>query len=157
MGGFRWGLAALLAAGGFSGCQCSCLFDHYADEIDYIATDEGHFDVLYCPCLDLTRIGRPDWCQCGFNRVLCPCACARRKPFPDVVEPTPAYFRGAPVRSTDSPHAPPDLPAQPAEDIDQGVEGEGAEEEPYDSPPTFEMRPAWPNIEPPPAETDPGQ
>src|SRR5690606_5168269 len=31
---------------------------------------------------DLNRIGRPDWCCCPVNRLLCPCACARIRPAP---------------------------------------------------------------------------
>lgn len=99
----RYGLAALLAAAGFSGCQCCRLFDHYADAVDCVATHETALDALYHPGLDLTRIGRPDWCQCGFNRALCRCTCERRKPAPDIGEPPTDPLLGGRVYKTQAP------------------------------------------------------
>lgn len=40
-------------------------------------------DALYCPALDLTRIGYPDWCQSPLNRWLygdCCCRDTRQQP-----------------------------------------------------------------------------
>lgn len=65
-----------------SGCQCCGLFNRYADAIDCISDHEHHFERFYCPCWDLNRIGRPDWCSCRPNRILCRCACERCRPLP---------------------------------------------------------------------------
>lgn len=58
-----------------SGCQCSGLTERYADVIDDVADSSPRFDCLYTPCLDLTRIGKPDWCQCRFSGLLCRRGC----------------------------------------------------------------------------------
>ncbi len=79
---------------GLTGCQCCPLTDPYADAIDCIADHEHHFEVLYSPCYDLTRIGRPDWCQCGVNRLLCQCRCDRCKPLPHIVDTTAGAYVG---------------------------------------------------------------
>lgn len=63
-------LAALLA-----GCQCCGLTERYADHIDDIADWEPDVSCIYTPCLDLTRIGKPDWCACGLNRWWCVRGC----------------------------------------------------------------------------------
>lgn len=77
-----------------AGCQCCPLTDHYASAVDCIADHEHGLDVLYTPCLDLTRIGRPDWCQCRVNRWICPCRCERCKPLPHIVDTTAAAYVG---------------------------------------------------------------
>jgi hypothetical protein len=74
------------------GCQCCFLYEPYADAVDCVADHEHHFDRLYRPWYDLTRIGRPDWCQCPLNRALCPCACQRCKPMPHIIDPTPSSY-----------------------------------------------------------------
>lgn len=86
----RWQQACigLLVVAGACGCQCWCVYEPYADAVDCIADHEHHLDPLYRPWYDLTRIGRPDWCQCGLNRALCRCACERRKPVPHIIETT---------------------------------------------------------------------
>ncbi|WP_437222927.1 hypothetical protein SH661x_003002 [Planctomicrobium sp. SH661] len=74
-------LGALLV--GMAGCQCCALTEHYQDTIDHIADRSPHMDNLYCPGLDLTRIGYPDWCQYRFNRWLygdCCCRDTRQQP-----------------------------------------------------------------------------
>lgn len=93
----------LVLASGACGCQCCCLTDHYADAVDCVATHETALDALYHPGLDLTRIGREDWCQCRINRALCPCACARCKPLPHTVNETAGASPGAPPRPPDDP------------------------------------------------------
>jgi hypothetical protein len=64
------GLFALIAVAAHSGCQCCPALDCYAGVIDDISDHECELDPLYCPCFDLTRIGKPDWCECCINRVL---------------------------------------------------------------------------------------
>lgn len=71
-----------LFAAGAAGCQCCALTERYQDHIDDISDHEGNFERFYSPCLDLTRIGRPDWCSCSVNRWLCPCGCDKRPPLP---------------------------------------------------------------------------
>jgi hypothetical protein len=50
------------------------------DVVDLISSRECHSEIFYHPGLDLTRIGRRDWCQCGINRWFCPCRCDRYCP-----------------------------------------------------------------------------
>jgi len=102
-GGLRRITFGLLLAGGTCGCQCAPLTDHYANAVDHIADRELALDALYHPGLDLTRIGRTDWCQCGINRALCRCACERRKPLPHIVETSAASYVGAPLREDNAP------------------------------------------------------
>lgn len=77
-------LKMVLLAGfaGLSGCQCCALTEHYACLIDWISDHERAEEISYHPGWDLNRIGRPDWCTCRVNRLLCPCACARLRPPP---------------------------------------------------------------------------
>jgi hypothetical protein len=57
---------------------CRCITDHYADIIDDVNDHSPTFDCLYCPAFDLTRIGKPDWCECPMNRCLdWQCSCNR--------------------------------------------------------------------------------
>ena len=75
-------LLLLVSLAGQSGCQCCALTNHYACLIDRISDHEHTKERFYHPELDLNRIGRPDWCQCRVNRVLCGCACNRVRPLP---------------------------------------------------------------------------
>lgn len=77
-------LKLLLLSGlaGLTGCQCCALTEHYACLIDRISDHEHAKERFYHPELDLNRIGRPDWCSCRLNRLLCPCACSRVRPLP---------------------------------------------------------------------------
>lgn len=74
------GLLGLVVAAFGTGCQCSPLYESYNDLIDDVADVDPELDPLYCPQLDLTRIGHPDWCQSPVNRALCARACCRRPP-----------------------------------------------------------------------------
>jgi hypothetical protein len=58
-----------------SGCQCCQCTETIGDVADTVSAHEIEADGLYCPALDLTRIGRRDWCQYPVNRWLCPCRC----------------------------------------------------------------------------------
>lgn len=57
-----------------SGCQCCPLFDHYANVVDDVNDTHVYFDRLYNPKLDITRMGKPDWCS-PFNRHFCRRCC----------------------------------------------------------------------------------
>ena len=67
----------LLSGVGLAGCQCCACTESFGDLTDQISSRECQGEVLYHPGLDLTRIGRRDWCQCGINSWLCPCRCNR--------------------------------------------------------------------------------
>jgi hypothetical protein len=73
MRGFR--ALLLLSALALAGCQCCQLTEHLGDVADAVSAHQCAADGLYHPGLDLTRIGRRDWCQCGFNSWICPCRC----------------------------------------------------------------------------------
>ncbi len=75
------GLCALMLCCA-TGCQCCFLFEPYAQAVDEVATCPCNLDCLYIPALDLTRIGRRDWCECPVNRLMCGCRCNRMKPAP---------------------------------------------------------------------------
>lgn len=67
----------LVAAGfvlGQSGCRCCFLFEPYNDLIDHLNDSRWIFDPWYCPRLDISRAGKPDWCG-PINRTLAPCRC----------------------------------------------------------------------------------
>lgn len=66
-------MAAGLMAG-FSGCRCCFLFEPYNDLIDHLNDSQWIFDPWYCPRLDISRAGKPDWCG-PINRHLAPCRC----------------------------------------------------------------------------------
>ncbi len=70
----------LLAGLALAGCQCCACTEPYGDVVDLISSRECEAEVLYHPGLDLTRIGRRDWCECGINRWFCPCRCDRYCP-----------------------------------------------------------------------------
>ncbi|WP_145030673.1 hypothetical protein [Caulifigura coniformis] len=58
-----------------AGCQCCGCTEPIADLADKVSSRECEGEIFYSPGLDLTRIGRRDWCQCGINHWLCPCRC----------------------------------------------------------------------------------
>lgn len=64
----------LLLALSLAGCQCCQCTETIGDVVDAVSAHQCAADGLYCAGLDLTRIGRRDWCQCGINW-LCPCRC----------------------------------------------------------------------------------
>jgi len=59
-----------------SGCRCGYLNDASGDFIDTITEPRLSLDRWYRPELDLTRIGKPDWCRSPFNRLLCRDKCS---------------------------------------------------------------------------------
>ena len=59
-------VCALLSA---ASCQCCCHSDQYGDLIDCVSESSPKFDALYCPGLDVSRIGQPDWCESPVNRL----------------------------------------------------------------------------------------
>src|SRR5690606_13703839 len=75
-GAIRTGLAITLLTV-LCGCQCSKFYNRYPDLIDDVSDCPPRADKWYDPCFDLSRIGKPDWCSCGFNRLWCRCGCAR--------------------------------------------------------------------------------
>ncbi len=146
-GGLRLITAGLLLAGGACGCQCAPLTGHYADAVDHIADHELALDGLYHPGLDLTRIGRSDWCRCGINRSLCRCACERRKPLPHIIETSAASYVGAHLRVDGGPYAEPtDTEPTDGEPTDgEPTDAEPTDTEPGSAEPTWEMPPADPD------------
>ena len=58
-----------------SGCHCGPVYTPYANLIDDLSDRPMHLDSLYTPELDLSRIGHPDWCCWGLNRLLARCEC----------------------------------------------------------------------------------
>ena len=56
-----------------SGCQCFQASNRYYDLIDDVSDSEIYVDRFYRPTWDLTRIGKPDWCQSRINRWWCKC------------------------------------------------------------------------------------
>ena len=62
----------------FAGCQCCPCSDVYSNVIDDTSDclAKPSADCLYCPALDLNRIGKSDWCECRLNRLLC-CRCCQ--------------------------------------------------------------------------------
>lgn len=67
--------AAVALVASVAGCQCCGLTERYNDVVDHVADCEPNLCGLYHPCLDLTRIGKPDWRQCRFNCLWCRRAC----------------------------------------------------------------------------------
>lgn len=70
----RWLCLASTLVTLFSGCQCCPLFNTYANAIDDINDTHVYFDRCYNPRLDITRMGKPDWCG-PINSRWCPCSC----------------------------------------------------------------------------------
>lgn len=68
-----WLLAAALLIG-LSGCRCCCLLEPYASAVDLIEDYPVVWDRWYCPRLDISRAGKPDWCG-PINSHLAPCRC----------------------------------------------------------------------------------
>jgi hypothetical protein len=54
-----------------SGCRCGWLDNASGDLIDTLTERRLTWDCLYKPELDLSRIGKPDWCRSPLNRLLC--------------------------------------------------------------------------------------
>lgn len=66
---FRGLLPIALLAFGVTGCRnCFCL-DHYGAVVDHVKDYPILFDTWYCPRLDISRAGKPDWCG-PVNRVV---------------------------------------------------------------------------------------
>jgi|GEM_PF-1662086 len=65
----------LVSLFGITGCQCHTWGDRYSDLIDDISDYKAEWDGLYNPCFDISRLGKPDWCHCKWNRLFCPHAC----------------------------------------------------------------------------------
>ncbi len=57
-----------------AGCQCCPLFDRYANVVDDANDTHLYFDRIYNPKLDITRMGKPDWCS-PWNRFFCRRCC----------------------------------------------------------------------------------
>ena len=53
-----------------TGCRCGCLENASGDLIDTLTERRLTLEFLYKPGLDLTRIGKPDWCRSPLNRLL---------------------------------------------------------------------------------------
>lgn len=48
---------------GSAGCRCSPLAERCYDKVDCISDHKACLDRLYCPRLDVSRAGMPDWCS----------------------------------------------------------------------------------------------
>lgn len=74
----RWGVGLCLAGALASSVGCRCLpgLNCYGNVIDDVADAEWWhpLDNVYCPRLDVSRAGRPDWCG-PINRTLSHCRC----------------------------------------------------------------------------------
>jgi hypothetical protein len=146
------GLGIALIIGGVCGCQCCRMTDHYADAVDCIATHETELDALYHPGLDLTRIGRADWCQCRINRALCPCACERRKPLPHIIDTSAAAYVGVRPHSPTAPQSSATkVPPGPDDGVEDAAEGAAPYLDSYIPLAPPDSIPQTPAVEPPPA------
>ena len=73
--GRGWWLWSVVGLAVFSaGCRCSPVMPCYADFIDDVSDNPELFDKWYCPRLDISRAGKPDWCG-PLNSRLAPCRC----------------------------------------------------------------------------------
>ena len=54
-----------------SGCRCGGLENASGDLIDTLSERRLSLEFLYKPGLDLSRIGKPDWCRSPLTRLLC--------------------------------------------------------------------------------------
>jgi hypothetical protein len=70
----RWIYVSGIVIALASGCQCCPWYDSYANVVDDASDTHVYFDHLYNPRLDLTRMGKPDWCS-PFNRFFCKRCC----------------------------------------------------------------------------------
>lgn len=55
-------LSLMLVSCLVTGCRSCFLLNPYANVIDTINDTHLYFDHWYCPRLDISRAGRPDWC-----------------------------------------------------------------------------------------------
>jgi hypothetical protein len=62
-------LSLLLFSSLLAGCRGSALLNSTANCIDDINDTHVYFDNWYCPRLDISRAGRPDWCGPINNRL----------------------------------------------------------------------------------------
>lgn len=69
-----WLLGVVVLTAMFSGCRCAPGFQRYADFIDDVNDNPVLWDQWYCPRLDISRAGKPDWCG-PVNSRLAPCRC----------------------------------------------------------------------------------
>lgn len=69
-----WLLGVVVLTAMFSGCRCAPGFQQYADFIDDVNDNPVLWDQWYCPRLDISRAGKPDWCG-PVNSRLAPCRC----------------------------------------------------------------------------------
>ena len=77
-----------------SGCQCFKASNRYYNLIDDVSDTQIYADRFYRPTWDLTRIGKPDWCQSRFNRWWCNCCSDCR----------PHYISATPITDYSSQH-----------------------------------------------------
>ena len=68
-------ILALAVLSCVSGCQCWGLNDKYSSCVESLVDYVPRLDDCYSPCMDLTRIGQPDWCCCPCSSFWCPNAC----------------------------------------------------------------------------------
>lgn len=133
----RWGVGLCLAGAlaGSAGCRCLPGLNAYGNVIDDVSdADWWHpLDNVYCPRLDISRAGRPDWCG-PVNSRLCPCRCVNgtwdRYDECNLYPPAypyqyPAEFFGTVVNpSTGTPYPQPAPPADPLRNESDEVERE---------------------------------
>lgn len=84
-------LPMLIVITAAAGCQCIGLTEKYQDKIDRIANHEPHLDRFYKPTWDVSRIGRPDWCQSPINRWWCGKNCGAHRNAPLAAYPNAIY------------------------------------------------------------------
>jgi hypothetical protein len=78
-----------------SGCQCFKASNLYYNLIDDVSDTQVYADRFYYPTLDLTRIGKPDWCRSPINRWWCKCCNDCR----------PHYISATPITDYSSQHS----------------------------------------------------
>ena len=66
-----------------SGCTvCHYISEKWADCVDDFQRHHSlTYDHLYHPWMDVSRIGKPDWCECRVNRFLDCRQCALNQPY----------------------------------------------------------------------------
>lgn len=69
------GLTLFFSLIGASGCRCCSWADTAYRKVDQINETKWCLDHKYKPCLDISRAGMPDWCECSWNQKLCSCRC----------------------------------------------------------------------------------
>lgn len=55
-------LSMVLVSSLTTGCRSCFLLNPYANVVDDINDTHIYFDNWYCPRLDISRAGKPDWC-----------------------------------------------------------------------------------------------